>query len=162
ARQLDTIPNIQRELDTYRKQLAKSYLTDEQVTNRLYREAYDRMKEERRVAHILLMAPPNMSAQDTLTLYNRIDSIYKALTTKKADVAELAAHYSQDVGTKDRGGEVGFMTALQTLYSFENAVYETEVGKISRPFRSQLGYHVVKVLEKRPSRGEVQVAQILI
>jgi len=162
ARQLDTIPNIQRELDTYRKQLAKSYLTDEQVTNRLYREAYDRMKEERRVAHILLMAPPNMSAQDTLTLYNRIDSIYKALTTKKADFAKLAAHYSQDVGTKDRGGEVGFMTALQTLYSFENAVYETEVGKISRPFRSQLGYHVVKVLEKRPSRGEVQVAQILI
>lgn len=162
VRQLDTIPNIQRELETYRKQLAKSYLTDEQVTNKLYREAYDRLKEERRVAHIMLMAPPNMSAQDTLTLYNRMDSIYKALTTKKADFAKLAAQYSQDGGTKERGGEIGFMTALQTLYSFENAVYETEVGKISRPFRSQLGYHVVKVLEKRPSRGEVQVAQILV
>lgn len=161
-RQLDTLPSIQRELDNYRKQLAKNYLTDEQVTNKLYREAYDRMKEERRVSHILLMAPPNMGADDTLKLYKRMDSIYTALTKKKADFSVLASKYSEDRGTAERGGDIGFMTSLQTLYPFESAVYATEAGKISAPFRTQLGYHIIKVTEKRPARGEVQVAQILV
>ena len=53
---LDTLSSIERELDNYRKQLAKNYLTDEQVTNRLIKEAYDRMKEEVHVAHILIMS----------------------------------------------------------------------------------------------------------
>lgn len=159
---LDTLPSIQRELDNYRKQLAKNYLTDEQVTEKLYHQAYDRMKEERRVAHILIMAPPNMGPEDTLKAYNRIDSIYNAITKDKADFAKLAAQYSQDPNSKVRGGDIGFMTALQTLYPFENAVYNTAPGKISAPFRTQLGYHIVKVLETRPSKGQVEVAQILI
>lgn len=162
AQKLDTLPSIQRELDNYRKQLAKNYLTDEQVTNRLYREAYDRLKEERHVAHILIMAPPNLSPADTLKAYARIDSLYNMLTKKKADFAAIASQNSDDRGTKDRGGDIGFMTALQTLYPFENAVYSTEPGKISKPFRTQLGYHIVKVIEKRPARGEVQVAHIVI
>jgi peptidyl-prolyl cis-trans isomerase SurA len=159
---LDTLESIQRELDNYRKQLAKNYLTDEEVTNRLFREAYDRMKDERHVAHILISAPPNMGASDTLKAYATIDSIYKAITQKKADFAALASKYSQDPGSKDKGGDIGFMTALQTIYPFENAVYNTPIGKVSAPFRTSLGYHVVKVIEKRPSRGEVQVAHVLV
>ncbi len=161
-RRLDTMPSIQRELDNYRKQLAKTYLTDEQVTNKLMKEAYNRMKEERHVAHILIMAPPNMNQDDTLKIAQRMDSIYNALTKNKASFDELAAKYSEDNGSKSKGGDIGFMTALQTLYPFENAVYETEVGKISKPFRTQLGYHIVKVMEKRPARGEIQVAHILL
>lgn len=160
--QLDTLASIQRELDNYKKQLAKNYLTDEDVTNKLYREAYDRMKEERRVAHILILAPATMSPADSLKAFNRIDSIYKAITNKKADFAALAKQYSDDKGTKDRGGDLGYLTSLQTIYSFENAAYNTEVGKVSRPFRTQLGYHILKVVDKRPSRGEIQVAQILV
>ena len=159
---LDTIPDIQRELDNYRKQLAKTYLTDEKMTKQLYQEAYDRMKEERRVAHILLMAPPNMSPADTMKAYKRIDSIYRAVTRGKADFAALASVYSDDRGTREKGGDIGYMTALQTLYSFENVVYATPEGKVSLPFRTQLGYHIVKVADVRPSRGEVQVAQILV
>jgi len=159
---LDTMESIQRELDNYRKQLAKNYLTDEEVTNRLYKEAYERMKEDRQVAHILIMAPPTMGPEDTLKAYNRIDSLYKAITSNKADFGTLAAKYSDDQGTKERGGTVGYMTALQTLYPFENAAYGTSVGAVSRPFRTQLGYHIVKVLNKRPSKGEVEVAQILV
>lgn len=159
---IDTMSSIMRELDNYKKQLAKNYLTDEEVNNRLYREAYDRMKEDRHVAHILLMAPPNLNAQDSLAAYKKLDSLYKLLTTKKADFAVLAKEFSEDKGTKDRGGDIGFMTSLQTLYPFENAVYSTEVGKVSKPFRTALGFHIVKVIEKRPTRGEVQVAQIML
>lgn len=159
--QIDTFPAVDAELGNYRRQLAKTYLTDEEVNNKLIREAYDRMKEERHVAHIMLMAPAGLNADDTLKLYNRMDSIYNAITKKKADFGEMAKIYSEDRGSKDNGGDIGYMTSLQTLYPFETAVYTTQVGKISRPFRTALGYHIVKVIAARPARGEVQVAQIL-
>lgn len=159
---LDTLQSIQRELDNYRKQLAKNYLTDEQVNNTLIREAYDRMKEERQVAHILIRLSPTAPSADTMAPYKTIDSIYNAITKKGADFSATATALSQDEGTKSRGGNLGYMTALQTVYDFENQVYNTQVGKVSRPFRTQFGYHIVKVMDSRPARGEVQVAQIMI
>lgn len=159
--QIDTFPAVDAELNNYRRQLAKTYLTDEEVNNKLMLEAYNRMREERHVAHIMLMAPAGLNAEDTLKLYNRMDSIYNALIKKKADFGALAKEYSEDRGSKDNGGDIGYMTALQTLYPFENAVYNTPVGKVSRPFRTALGFHIVKVIASRPSRGEIQVAQIL-
>src|SRR5580692_7074024 len=55
---LDTVASIDHELDSYRKQLAKNYLTDEQVTNKMIHEAYDRMKENVHVEHILVSCAP--------------------------------------------------------------------------------------------------------
>jgi len=161
AMHLDTLASIQRELDGYRRQLARNYLSDKQVTDRLLHEAYDRLKEEVHVAHIMVSAPMTMSPNDTLAAKARIDSIYTALQ-KGADFSAIASSISDDRGSKERGGDVGYVTALQTLYPFENAVYNTPVGKFSQPFRSQFGYHIVKVLDKRPARGEVSVAHILL
>jgi peptidyl-prolyl cis-trans isomerase SurA len=155
---LDTLAAIQNELNNYRKQLAKNYLTDEEITNKMIREAYDRMKEEIHVAHILIMNP---LTADTVVAYRRIDSLYKAIQ-KGADFATLAKQFSEDRGSRENGGDVGYLTALQTVYPFENAAYATPVGKISAPFRTQFGYHLVKVIDRRPSRGEVKVAQIMI
>lgn len=159
---LDTMENIQYELNNYRKQLAKNYLTDEEVTNQLVREAYNRMKEEVRVAHILISVPMLAGGPDTVASYKRIDSIYNAVTTKKADFAALASQFSDDKGTKDQGGEIGYISALQTIFPFENAAYNTPAGKVSAPFRTQFGYHIIKVLDRRPARGELKVAQILV
>jgi peptidyl-prolyl cis-trans isomerase SurA len=156
---LDTVESIQRELDNYRKQLAKNYLTDEQVTNKLIHEAYDRMKENVHVAHILISCPPG---SDTTMAFAKIDSIYHLIDTKKATFETLAKEFSDDKGTRDNGGDVGYFTALQTVYSIENVAYNTPVGKISKPFRSQFGYHIIKVIDKRADKGQVQVAQILI
>lgn len=156
---LDTIPSIDHELDSYRKQLAKNYLTDEQVTNKLIREAYDRMKEDVHAAHILISCPPG---SDTVIAYRKIDSIYKVIESKKADFETMASEFSDDKGSKANGGDIGYFSALQTVYPFENAAYTTPVGKVSAPFRTQFGYHIVKVLDRRPDRGQVKVAQILI
>ena len=156
---LDTLATIDHELDNYRKQLAKNYLTDEQVTNKIIREAYDRLKENVRVEHILISCTPGT---DTVTPYKKIDSIYHAIESNKTDFESMAKAYSDDKSTKDNGGDVGYFTALQIVYPFENAAYETPVGKVSKPFRTQFGYHIIKVLDKRADRGEVQVAQIEI
>lgn len=159
---LDTMENIQYELNNYRKQLAKNYLTDEEVTNQLIREAYNRMKEEVRFAHILVSVPMMSTGPDTVAAYRKVDSIYNALTKKKADFAALAGQLSDDKGSRETGGEIGYITGLQTIYSIENVVFNTEVGKVSAPFRTQFGYHIVKVLDRRPAKGELKVAQILI
>jgi peptidyl-prolyl cis-trans isomerase SurA len=157
--QLDTVASIDRELTNYRKQLAKNYLTDEEITNKLIREAYERMKENVRVAHILVSCPPG---SDTVAPRSKIDSIYKLVESKAQTFEAMAMAFSDDKGSKDNGGELGFITALQTVYPFENAAYNTPKGKVSKPFRSQFGYHILKVLDKRADRGEVKVAQILI
>ena len=159
---LDTLPSIQNELNNYRRQLAKNYLTDDDVTNKLMHEAYDRMKEEIHVAHIMVLQSPNALPKDTAAAYKKIDSIYNAVTKNKADFATMAKNFSDDRGSRDLGGDIGYITALQTVYPFENEAYNTPVGKVSKPFRTQFGYHILKVLDKRPARGEVKVAQILI
>ena len=159
---MDTLGSISVELDNYRRQLAKNYLTDKEVKSKLVEEAYNRSKEEIHVAHILIGCSPNAVPEDTARAYARIDSLYKQIITNKASFAELAKEFSDDKGTRDAGGDIGYLTTLQTFYVFENAAYNTPVGKVSKIFRTQLGYHIVKVLDKRAARGEVQVAQILI
>ena len=155
---LDTVKKIQDDLNNYRKQLAKNYLTDDKVAGKLVTEAYDRMKQDVHVEHILINCTPGM---DTAAPYRKIDSIYQLITTGKATFEDMARKMSDDKGSKENGGDVGYFTALQTVYQFENVAYNTPVGKISKPFRTQFGYHIVKVLDKRADRGQVQVAQIL-
>src|ERR1019366_2766571 len=129
----------------------KNYLTDEQVTNKLIREAYDRMKEDLHVEHILISCTPG---NDTVAPYRKIDSIYHQIESKKVDFETMAKEFSDDKGTKDKGGDIGYFTALQIVYPFENVAYSTPVGKVSAPFRTQFGYHIIKVLDKHPDRGQ--------
>lgn len=159
---LDTIPQLQTELAGYRKQLADSYLTDKEITDRLVTEAYNRMQEDVQVAHILIKTNPNV-ATDTLAAYNKIQAAYKRLQAGEAwDL--VVKQTSEDNPTKETGGDLGYVTALlpNGFYAFESAAYETPVGKYSMPIRTTLGYHVVKVTGKRPARGELDIAHILL
>ncbi len=157
--QLDTVASIDRELSNYRKQLAKNYLTDEKITNQLIREAYDRLKENVKVAHILISCPP---ASDTVAPRKTIDSIYNVVKSGKATFESMAMAFSADKGSAVNGGDIGYITSLVSIYPFENAAYNTRVGKVSEPFKTQFGYHILKVLDRRDDMGKVEVAQILI
>lgn len=159
---LDTMSAITGELDSYRRQLSKNYLTDKEVRNKLTTEAYDRMKEDIKVSHLMIACSPMALPADSAKAYAKADSIYRVVLAGKASFASMAENFSDDRNTRATGGDIGYVTALQTPYPFENAVYSTPLGKVSRPFRTQFGYHLVKVTDKRPAKGEVQVAQILI
>ncbi len=158
---LDTVTSLKNELDGYRKQLASSYLNDKEVTDRLVREAYDRMQEDVHVAHIFIRTNPNV-ATDTMAGYNKIQEIYKKL--QAGDTWDSMVRRSEDNTTKEMGGDLGYITALlpNGFYHFETAAYTTPVGSYSAPVRTNIGYHIVKVLDKRPARGEMDVAHILI
>ncbi|WP_118975819.1 peptidylprolyl isomerase [Taibaiella koreensis] len=156
---LDTTAAVRGELSNYKGQLARTYLSDKEVTKGLVKQAYDRMKEEVKVAHILVAVRPT---DDSTRAYHEIDSIYNAIVSKKADFAEMAKQYSEDKGSGAKGGDIGFITALQVVYPFENAAYNTPVGQVSKPFRTQFGFHILKVEERRKNSGQVQVAQIMV
>jgi peptidyl-prolyl cis-trans isomerase SurA len=159
---LDTLPQLQSELAGYRKQLAESYLTDKEITDRLVEEAYQRMQEDVQVAHILVKTNPNV-ATDTMAAYTKIQDIYKRLQAGEAWDA-VTRQTSEDNPTKETGGDLGYITALlpNGFYAFESVAYETPIGKYAAPIRTTIGYHIIKVLNKRPARGELDVAHILL
>ncbi len=163
----DTLSSFKKEWQQYRNELAKKYLSDEKVIDTLTREAYDRMKQDVKVSHILISIPGEGSPEDTLKAYNKILSIYKRLSPyKKALEGEgfkkLAKKYSQDPSARSNGGSLGYINVFHTVYPFENMAYNTPVGKTSKPFRTKFGYHILKVEDKRKARGEIEVAHIFV
>ncbi|MCK6607468.1 MAG: peptidylprolyl isomerase [Flavobacterium sp.] len=153
--------NYQNELKSYRNQLSKNYLNDSKVTNELVREAYDRMQQEVRASHILVLVDEGASPQDTLKAYNKVLDIKKRLDAGE-DFVKIAQQFSEDPSVKENNGDLGYFSAFRMVYPFENAAYKTKVGQVSKPFRTRFGYHIIKVVDKRVNRGEVTVAHIMV
>lgn len=158
---LDTVTKFRNELDGYRITLSRPYLTDGDLLNGMVKEAYDRMRSEVEASHILVKLDPAASPEDTLKAYNRALDIRKLILADK-DFAGVAKKSSDDPSAKDNGGYLGYFTAFQMVYQFEDAAYALQVGEVSMPVRTRYGYHIIKVTNKRPARGEVQVAHIMI
>ena len=157
AQGLDTTAAFKEEFKGYRTQSAKYYLTDQKVEKELIQEAYDRLKEEINVSHILI----KIEGTDTLTAYKKALDVIKRL--KKEDFAAVAKEVSGDEGTAKEGGYIGYVTGLQLILPFEEAMYALPAGKISQqPVRTRAGYHIIKVNSRRPAQGTVQVAHIMI
>lgn len=157
---LDTIESLREELAGYRRQLSDSYLTDREVTDKLVRQYYDFMQYDVSLSHILITAQGN----DTIAAYGRIKEAKKQLDAGKT-FEEVAKSYSEDKNNNANGGFIGFLnnTMLpQGFYAFELAMYQTGVGKYSDIVRTPYGYHILKINEQRPARGEVEAAHILI
>ncbi|MCE2864802.1 MAG: peptidylprolyl isomerase [Cryomorphaceae bacterium] len=159
----DTLPRLQKELDGYKKQLALPYLIDSVQNQSMVQEAYNRTATEVRCSHILVKLDPNASPKDTLAAYNRLLGL-KARIEKGEDFASVAKSKlgSEDPSVVNNGGDLGYFTAFQMVYPFEEKAYNTPVGTVSEPFRTRFGYHILKVTDKRPARGTIKVAHLMI
>lgn len=157
----DTLPNFKREFNNYREQLMKPYLSDKEVTNELVREAYRRMKYDVRASHIMVALPKDPSPEDTLKAYNKIMSLRKEVLANN-NFQEVASASSDDTYSARQGGDLGYFTVFDMVYPFESAAYNTPVGSLSEPVRSQFGYHIVKPTDKRAARGKLTVAHIML
>ena len=158
---LDTSQAFVNELSGYRKQLAQPYLTDREVSDHLIKEAYDRLQYDVKASHILIKVPADALPKDTLEAFNKAIKVRERLV-KGADFAAVARELSDDPSAKDNGGDLGYFTAMQMVYPFESAAYNTKPGSISMPIRTNFGYHIIKTADKRPAQGEVQVAHIMV
>lgn len=159
----DTLPKLRNELEGYRKQLATPYMIDSAKNKALVQEGYDRMKQEVSASHILIRVADDASPADTAAAYNKIMDLRKRIL--KGESFEQVARGkdgSEDESVKQNGGALGYFSAFQMVYPFESAAYKTPVGEISMPVRTRFGYHLVKVLDKRASRGVMSAAHIMI
>ncbi len=106
----------------------------------------------------------NPSKEDISIAKEEIDRIYQDLQSGQ-DFAELAKSYSQDPGSASRGGDLGFFGKGSMVPEFANAAFSTPVGQYSQPFKTNFGWHIVKVTgQKKNDKGEpeVQASHILI
>jgi peptidyl-prolyl cis-trans isomerase SurA len=159
---LDTTEGFIAELATYRKQIAKPYLTDKVVNDKLVNEAYERMQYDIKASHILVFARPDASPEDTLKAYNQMLKVKKEIESGAITFENAALKYSEDPSAGDNQGSLGYFTAFQMIYEFENQAFKTPVGKVSNVFKTEFGYHIVKVFDKRLSKGDVTVRQIML
>ncbi len=157
----DTTKAFMEEISSYRKELAMPYLVDKIILEKMIQETYERMREEIRVAHIFIPVPNNASPADTMVAFDEIRTL-RLRILKGEPFEQIAKNYSQDTKTAENGGDMGFISVLENNYAFETAAYRNPKGELSLPIRTEKGYHLVKILEKRSSRGRIKLAHILV
>ncbi len=101
-----------------------------------------------RVAHVFLSRHDPKKPDRTA----EIRALHERLTRGDADFGELALNYSEDERTKHRGGDLGWVTAIRMPIDFIQAVERLEVGRISGPIETKLGWHLLRVAERHVSR----------
>ncbi|MGB1309531.1 MAG: peptidylprolyl isomerase, partial [Oceanihabitans sp.] len=131
----------------------------------MLKEAYQRSVNEVHAKHILI----RFNETDSTEAYNDIVEI------RKKAVAEGFEKVSSELLAKNKKGkalsyngralhveDLGYFTAFKMVYAFENEAFSTPVGGISKAFKSQFGYHIVYVVDKRKSKGQREVAHIMV
>ncbi len=173
AQGMDTVNSFVDELQGYREQLAQKYLVDHEVTEKLIEEAWERSQYDVRASHILINLPEHAAPEDTMAVYEQMMELRERILSGEA-FGDLAREYSDDPSADDqpargnqparRGneGDLGYFSVFNMVYPFETAAFNTEPGEISMPFRTNFGYHIVKVTNRLPAMGEARVAHIML
>lgn len=174
ALMMDTSSTFIKELANYRQQLAKPYFSNDEITDELTREAYERMLYDINASHILIRCEANAIPADTLIAYNKAMSI-RNRALKGEDFGDLAAELSDDPSARDmeeipgvrraykgNKGNLGYFTVFDMVYPFETGAYNTNEVEISMPVRSDFGYHIIKVNSKTPASGTIKAAHVMV
>ncbi|WP_210364667.1 peptidylprolyl isomerase [Bacillus sp. REN3] len=116
--------------------MEKAALKDVKVSEKEVKKRYDEYKPEIKASHVLVK--DEKTAQEV-----------KKKLEGGAKFEEVAKEYSTDPGSKEAGGDLGFFGPGEMVPEFENAAYALKVNEISDPVKSQHGWHVIKVTEKK-------------
>ncbi len=152
--------SFREELEGYRKQLARSYMTAPGKESQLVKEAWERWQYDVNASHILVRLNPGYSPEDTLAAWEKAMQIRERIMEGES-FERVARATSDDPSAKTNSGNLGYFTVFQTAYSFETAVYNAEPGKLGQPVRTPFGYHIILVNDIRESRGEILTSHIM-
>ena len=174
---IDTTEAFKKELKGYRAQATPKYLQDNQAMDSLVEMSWRHMSKDRRAAHIAIQCPAIADSAQTAEALAKINEAYERVTIGKEVIkgkgrkakkvrekvepfADVARAVSTDPSVQETGGELGWITPFRYVYPLEEAVYNTELGKVSAPFRTQYGFHIVLVEEERDHK-EVKASHIM-
>lgn len=129
--------NIQRELLAEKAATDGVKITDEEVK----KEFEEKYKEEIKASHILVK-----DERTAKEVKERLD--------KGEDFAKLASEYSIDPSSKDKGGDVGFFTKGRMVSEFDSVVFSLDVDQVSDLVKTEYGYHIIKVTDKKTNKFE--------
>jgi peptidyl-prolyl cis-trans isomerase SurA len=153
-------PELRTELNEYRRNLSVSYLLNKELSEPEIQKMYQRKLEELRASHILLIlknaTPADTAAQYVLAM-KLIDSLRAGVPFET-----LAVRYSQDPSAANNYGDLYYFSAGAMVPEFEDAAYSLHAGEFTtRPVRTQFGYHILKLTERKPNPGSVRVSHIM-
>ena len=176
AQGVDTTEAFAKELDGYRAQATPKYMQDNEAIDSLVTLSYNRKANIRRAAHIAIQCPMDADSATLAAAEAKIQLARERVTTgveKKVKkgrkwvtvrepeaFADVAREMTEDQAGKENGGELGWIEVFRFVYPFEDAVYTTPVGEVTKVFRSPYGLHIALVEEERPYE-EVHAAHIM-
>ncbi len=131
--------------------------TDVESFYNTYKDSLPFFPPKIKLRHILLPLKPGEKSLNTTIIL--LDSLRNEVYTG-ADFSELAKLYSQDPGSKNRGGDLGFTRRGSLVSEFEEVAFTLDIGEISKPVKTAFGYHIIQPLEKQGDK--VRVRHILI
>lgn len=129
-------------------------LTVDEQEAREYYEQYKKryeIKEQVRASHILLKVDAKADKKVDEAARKRALDIYRQAIKKDADFAELARKYSQGP-TASRGGDLSYFPRGRMVPEFEEVAFKMKPGEISKPVRTQFGWHIIKVVDHKEGR----------
>lgn len=152
---LDTLTSYQQEFRTYRDQQIRPLLVsseaEEQEVQKYYQQMLDQLEGKNLLqpAHIFVRLTQQSTPEQQTAAKSRIDSIY-AVLQGGADFAQLAAATSEDPGTAQRGGLIGWIGPKQLLPEIEEKLYAMQKDEVAAPLQSTVGWHILKLLDQKP------------
>jgi peptidyl-prolyl cis-trans isomerase SurA len=161
AQKLNEDKTYIEEFNKYRDQLARNYIYETKVTNELTQEAFERSLEEIDATHILVRIDYEATPQDTLKAFNKIKMIYDKAKAGE-DFDTLVKTYSEEPNVERSGGRLGYFSVFGMVYPFETMAYNTKKGEVSEIVRTQFGYHIMKINDRRKRVGQISVSHIMI
>lgn len=108
--------------------------------------------EQVRVRHILIRVDKDASKEEKAKAKKTIEDIRKKIVAGE-DFADLAKKYSEDPGSKDRGGDLGFIAKGDTVPEFEKVAFALKEGETSSVVETPYGYHIIRLIERKKKRN---------
>lgn len=158
---IDTTAAFIKELNGYRQELAKPYLTDIETEERLLQEAYDFYCKNVEISHILISVGQYPDEKQREAARAKAQGIAD-MAHAGQDFENLAQLYSEDPGSKNNGGYLGYIRGGRLIYPFEKVAFTMQPGEISQPVETRFGFHIIKVHNTRRDRGERLCAHIFL
>ncbi|WP_102407924.1 peptidylprolyl isomerase [Parabacteroides bouchesdurhonensis] len=158
---LDKTDAFKEELEGYRTQLISSYLSDKKAEEAAAREVYDRGSEMLELSHILFRLKGKVVSKDTIDAYEKAMKVYDRIN-KGEDFDAVGKEINGQDNDNVHYEYVRCLLPLQTLKAFEYAAYGMRTGEVSKPVRTNMGFHLIKIHSRKPNPGKIHVAHILI